>query len=98
MKIGVKSLGSPEAVKPIHPAQGVNNPPARGNGDTAEISELAKSLKGIRIKSAINQLRCLSCDVRQSATPFQISCHTDSKMMTAIINGSGGIPFFIVYL
>jgi hypothetical protein len=36
----VKSKGSPEAVKPIHPAGGVNNPPARGNDDTAEISKL----------------------------------------------------------
>jgi hypothetical protein len=41
MEIGIKSKGSPEAIKPIHPTEGVNNPPARGNGDTAEISELA---------------------------------------------------------
>jgi hypothetical protein len=44
MEIGIKSKGSPEAIKPIHPTGEVSNDPkgAEGEYDTAVISKQAK--------------------------------------------------------
>lgn len=55
-------------------------------------SSIPKSLKGTKIKRAINQLRCLNCEAFQIATPFQNNCHIERTMTSTITTGCG-IPF-----